>query len=185
LKQNYKHHDRTRYSNIIQTYDGQQEIQPNRGFQDPDFETEMKSVGWVVSDPWCSFLGILGWTKAYTPYPDTLVWANKLFSGNSQQMARNFHADPTWPTSTTTPQIGALCVWGDGDSTISGHTGTVISVDPDGVHFTTEEGNTIPDGNPGNEREGYIVATHTHRIGAPHTDTGLNLIRFILPVEPN
>jgi len=169
---------------IIQGYDGQTEIQPNQGFNDPAFQSEMVSVGWETGDAWCSFLGILGWTKAYTPFPDMLRWAQRLFSGNSQQMAVNFHSDPTWPTSTHNPQPGALCIWADGNSTVSGHTGTVISVDPDGIHFATEEGNTIPDGNPGNEREGYIVATHRHTIGAPHSVTGLNFVRFILPLEP-
>lgn len=169
---------------IIQAYDGEQEIPSNQGFRNPQLEADLKSVGWAVNEPWCAFLGILGWTKAYTPFPDTLHWANRLFSGNSQQMARNFHADPTWPTSTHTPKIGALCIWGDGDSTVTGHTGTVVAVDDDGIHFTTEEGNTIPDGNPGNVREGYVVARHKHVVGAPHTLKGLNFIRFIWPVEP-
>lgn len=171
-------------SDIIQTYDGQEEIKSNQGFVTHSFEDEMTGVGWEKGEPWCSFLGILGWTKAYTSYPTTLAWAKTLFSGNSQQMARNFHADPTWPTSTTTPQIGALCIWGDGDSEVSGHTGTVIAVDDDGINFTTEEGNTVPPGNPGNEREGFIVAKHIHSLGLPHSETGLNFIRFILPVEP-
>ena len=57
---------------IIQTYDGKQEIPSNQGFQDPQMEAELRSVGWAVGEPWCAFLGIVDWTKAYASHPDTL-----------------------------------------------------------------------------------------------------------------
>lgn len=164
---------------IAKTYIGNEEIKSNQGFKDKGFESEMKSVGWYVNGSWCAFLGILIWTKSYENYPKTLAHAKRLFSGNSQEMARNFHADASWPTSTNVPKVGSLVIWGDGDSTKLGHTGIVIAVSNDGIHFTTIEGNTIPDGNPGDEREGYIVASHTHATNKPHSIKGLNLIRFI------
>ena len=130
---------------VAKSYLGKEEIPPNQGFKDPSFETEMKSVGWYAGGSWCAFLGILVWTKSYKDlYPITLSHARKCFSGNSQDMARNFHADATWPTSTTVPKVGALVVWGDGDSTQLGHTGIVIGVSNDGIHFTTIEGNAQP-----------------------------------------
>jgi hypothetical protein len=123
--------------------------------------------------------------EAYSPYTELLGKASKLFSLNSQQMGRNFHADPVWPTSTTVPVVGAIVIFEEGDSSTLGHTGVVIEVMDDGITYRTEEGNTIPNGNPGNMREGYIVAQHKHIVGQPHSVTGLNLIRFIHPIEPN
>jgi len=169
---------------IAQSYDGQQEITPNQGFTDPAYAAKIISTGWQKGEPWCAAAAIVDWTEAYTPYPDLAAKARRLYSLNSQQMGRNFHADPVWPTSTTVPTVGSIAIYGDGDSTVTGHTGIVIEVMPDGVTYRTEEGNTIPTGNPGNMREGYIVAQHTHVVGQPHSVTGLNLIRFIHPIEP-
>lgn len=167
---------------IAKSYLGQEEIVPNKGFKDKNFELEMKSVGWYINAPWCSFLAIRIWEKAYSSYSAIEGKIKKLVSGNSQQMARNFHADPLWPTSTSIPKLGSLVIWGDGNSTTSGHTGIVISIDPDGKHFTSIEGNTS-DPNQPSIREGFIVAQHTHIIGAPHSSSGLNLLRFIYPIE--
>ena len=78
-----------------------------------------------------------------------------------------------------------MVIYGDGDSATVGHIGVVIGVDDDEITYHTIEGNTIPKGNPGDQREGYIVATHTHQVGLPHCVTGLNLIRFIHPMDPD
>lgn len=172
---------------IAQIYLGKQEnsFHNNSGFQDPVFQSEMVAAGWQKGDSWCAFLAIDVWSKAYAAFPDYLKWARKLFSGNSQEMGRNFHADPKWPTSTTTPMIGAMVIFGDVGSTTSGHTGAaVISISADGKYYTSVEGNTIPSGNPGNVANGYIVATHTHAVGAPHPISGLQFLRFVYPVEP-
>lgn len=163
--------------------DGVQEIQPNQGFNDPDFEARIKATGWEQGQPWCAASAIADWKDAYRQYPNLYAKASRLYSLNSQQMAINFHADPVWPTSTTTPEVGAMVIFGEGESTVSGHTGIVIEVLPDN-QYRTEEGNTIPPGNPGNQREGYCKAQHVHTIGLPHSDSGLNFIRFILPIEP-
>lgn len=173
-------------SQIAQGYLGQEEIPSNAGFKDPEFAAEMNTTDWYKGAPWCAFLAILVWRKAYASFPNMLHWINSWMIGNSQQMARNAHADPTWPTSTTEPIIGAMAIFGDVGSTIAGHTAcAVINIDPDGIHYTTVEGNTRPAGNPGNVAEGYIVATHIHTIGAPHPTSGLEFIRFILPINQN
>lgn len=172
-------------ASIAQTYLGKTEIQPNAGFTDPAFEQKMKNVGWYPSASWCAFLSMLVWEQAYAPYPKTLAWFKRLSSGNSQQMGRNFHADPIWKTSTDTPVIGAMVIFGDVGSDTSGHTAcAIISISANGQYYTTVEGNTIPSGNPGNVANGYIVATHTHLVGAPHPITGLEFLRFIYPEEP-
>jgi hypothetical protein len=169
---------------IALTYNGQQEIPSNAGFKDAAYAAKIKATGWQAGSPWCAAAAIIDWTEAYAPYPATAAHAKKLYSLNSQEMGRKFHADPVWPTSTTVPVIGAIAIFGDGDSTVWGHTAIVIDVLPDGKTYHTVEGNTIPAGNPGNQREGYIVAQHTHIVGQPHSVKGLNLIRFIHPIEP-
>ena len=177
---------------IAQTYLGDEEIQPNQGFKNPQLQDEMDNLvtpdgPWVAPDPWCAALGCIVWTKAYTQmgYTDLLDKLQQhLFSLNSQNMLRKCHADPVWPTGMV-PKVGAMAIYGDGDSTTSGHTAcAVIAVDAEGINYQTVEGNTIPDGNPGNQSEGYIVATHWHSVNKPHSVTGLNLLRFIYPMEP-
>jgi hypothetical protein len=174
----------SKIADIAVSFDGQEEIQPNKGFKDPAYAARIVATGWQVGEPWCAAAAISDWTEAYQPFLALATKAKRLYSLNSQQMARNFHADPVWLTSTNVPVVGAMAIYGDGDSTITGHTGIVIEVMSDGVTYRTEEGNTIPDGNPGDQREGYIVAQHTHKVGLPHSVTGLNLIRFIHPMEP-
>lgn len=167
-----------------QTYIGQNEIQPNQGFVDPTFDALMRQhTPFENGDPWCACLAILTWSLVYMAYPKTYQWFRSLISANSQQMGRNFHADPTWKTNIDTPVVGAMVIFGDVGSTVSGHTACcIVSVDPDGDHYTTIEGNTIPPGNPGNQAEGYTVAQHIHSVSAGiHSQTGLKLIRFVYP----
>lgn len=170
---------------IAQGYLGQEEspAHNNTGFKDPNFQQEMVDVGWYSGGSWCAFLAMVVWFRAYADSA-LLPKVKQLMSGNSQQMARNFHADPVWPTSITTPKIGAMAIFGDVGSTTSGHTAcAIISISADGQYYTTVEGNTIPTGNPGNVANGYIVATHTHLVGAPHPTSGLEFIRFIYAIE--
>ncbi len=168
---------------IAKSYNGQQEITPNNGFKDPTYGAKIAATGWEKNQPWCAAAAIVVWTEAYAAVNPALgAKAKHLYSLNSQRMAHNFHADPVWPTSTTVPTVGSMVIFAEGDSTLMGHTGIVIAVDADGITYHTEEGNTIPDGFTGNLREGFIVATHTHKVGMPHSATGLNLLRFIHPM---
>jgi hypothetical protein len=168
---------------IAKSYVGQQEIVPNQGFKDPTYAAKIKATGWTAPEPWCAAAAKVVWMQAYTALnPAMGAKAMHLYSLNSQEMGRNFHADPVWPTSTTVPTVGSIVIFGDGNSTVTGHTGIVIGVEPDGITYHTVEGNTVPDGFTGNLREGFIVATHTHKVGMPHSVTGLNLIRFIHPM---
>lgn len=165
-----------------QLYIGQNEIQPNQGFVDPSFDALMRlHTPFESGDPWCACLGILVWSLVYIAYPKTYKWFRSLISSNSQQMFRNFHTDPIWKTSPDTPVIGAMVIYGDVGSTVRGHTACAV-LTVNGDQYTTEEGNTIPPGNPGNQAEGYTIAIHTHSIQAGiHSQTGLRLIGFIYP----
>jgi len=173
---------------IAQRYASQDitEIQPNKGWTDPAYEADMKSVGWEVNDEWCAAAAILDWKKGYAANPEIWKIAEKLVDLNSQAMARKFHADPVWPTSTNVPKLGAMVVWQLGSSATEGHCGIVVAID--GNKFTSVEGNTTSETKPNpvpgmSVRDGWTVATHTHIIGRPHSTMNLNLDRFIYAIE--
>ena len=50
---------------IAQSYNGQEEIQPNQGFKDPAYAAKIAATGWVKPDPWCAAAAIVVWTQAY------------------------------------------------------------------------------------------------------------------------
>ena len=161
-------------------YAGIKEIEPNQGFTDKNYQKDILGVGWYPSAEWCAFSAILDWKKGYVNNPE--IWAkfNLLKSGNSQEMLKNCRRDVFWPTGEI-PRPGCIVIWQNGNSFVSGHAGVCIGVN--GNHFTTVEGNTIPAGNPGNEREGYTIAVHVHTLGLPHVQSGLNYDRSIYVVE--
>lgn len=155
------------------------EIQVNKGFTDKVYQKLITGVGWYVGGEWCAFSAILVWQQCLAPE----VWAvfKKLASGNSQQMARNCHAHPYWPTGLI-PKVGCIVIWQDGDSTISGHTGLCTWVSADSKTFTTAEGNTSSPDKP-ETRTGWTYAEHTHLTGQPHRVVGFNLYRCIYPLD--
>lgn len=158
------------------------EIQPNEGFTNAQYQSDITSIGWYKGGEWCAFSAILATKKGYIGNDHSEIWSyfEKLASGNSQEMAANCHNDKFWPTGLA-PQVGAIIIWQAGDSSTEGHTGLCIAVNGD--TYTTLEGNSIPPGNPGNEREGYTIAQHIHVIGQPHSSLGLNFLRAIYAVE--
>lgn len=159
------------------------EIQVNNGWTNKAYENDMVQLtGWYPGAEWCAAAAILDWKKGYVNRPDMLGHINRLFSLNSQDMANKFHADPIWPTSTNVPKLGAIVVWAEGDSSSTGHTGIVVAIDPDGIHFTSVEGNTSSPSAP-ETRTGWTVAAHIHQVGLPHSSMGLNLDRFIYAIE--
>lgn len=167
------------------------EIQPNLGFtckgdtqSGSQYQAEMELVGWDTHDEWCAYAAILNWKLGYTHNNHQDVWKyfSRIADGNAQQMARKAHADKFWPTGIV-PRLGCMVVWGLGDSASKGHVGICVDIDPDGVHFTTVEGNSVPQGNPGNEAEGYTNAKHIHALGQPHSVNGLNFVRCLYVVE--
>ena len=156
------------------------EIQVNDGWTDKEYQAEMASVGWEMGDEWCAAAAILDWKKGYADNPGVWRHASRLVSLNSQQLAKNFHADPVWPTSTHVPKLGAFVVWQEGNNAIEGHCGIVVEIN--GNEFTSVEGNTTSSAEP-DQREGWTVAKHTHTIGLPHSTLGLNLDRFVYAIE--
>lgn len=158
-----------------------QEIQPNRGWTNKAYEADMRSIGWLPGDEWCADSAILVWKKIYVSQPAIWAIARRLLSANCQITLKNFRNDPIWPTGMI-PKIGALAVWQSGNSLTNGHIGIVTSVDNDLVHFKSAEGNTSSTTQP-DIRTGWTYAEHSHSVKAPHSDTGLNFLRFVYAIE--
>jgi CHAP domain len=155
-----------------QSYIGQQEIQPNQGFQDPAFSAKMFAVGFYKGASWCAFFVMMVLFETYADEPDVLAYLKKYCSPATATMWQNFRASPQIITGQT-PKQGGIAIWEEGNGT-NGHTGIVVDVNADGIHFTTVEGNSNTDGS----RDGYEVAQNTHIIGQPYTQFNLNLLGF-------
>ena len=156
------------------------EIQENQGWTDPNYQADMQAIGWVPGDEWCAAAAVLTWKKGYADNPDVWAHAWQLVSLNCQDMGRNFHADPVWPTSVDMPKPGAIAIFRLGDSTKEGHCGIVTAIN--GNNFTTVEGNTSSPERP-SEHDGWTVAAHDHTVGDQNPPGNLFLVRFIYAIE--
>jgi hypothetical protein len=151
---------------------GQQEIPPNLGFKNPDFDKKMKAVGFYRGASWCGFFVMLVLFDVYKDQPEILKYLKKYASPSTHQMWANFRASKEVITGQV-PKLGAVVIWQEGSGS-NGHTGIVVSVDADGKHFTSVEGNTSLQGS----REGLAVGENRHTLGLPHNEHGLNLLGF-------
>jgi len=160
-----------------------QEIQVNHGWTDRQYMLDMiHYTGWYFGAEWCAASAILVWKKAYEDDLEITKKLKHLCSLNCQQMGRNFHNDAKWPTSTKTPILGAIVIWGDGESETKGHCGIIRWIAKDGKSFIACEGNTSSFDKP-DIRTGWTYAEHLHTTNKPHSQTGLNFIRYIYPIE--
>lgn len=159
------------------SYVGQQEIQPNKGFQDPSFETKMRARGWEAPQPWCGYFAKQCWVDAYADNVDFLATVKKLSNGGALTTLADWKASEPQQVGHI-PVPGALVIFEEGNGP-NGHVGVVISVQ--GNIYATIEGNTNTDGS----RDGYEVAQKTHDITRPFNPNGLNLVAFIHPLEFN
>ena len=155
---------------IAKKYIGQTEKPNNMGFNNAEFEKKMKAVGFAPSQSWCAYFTELVWKEAM---PNLVAELDKLFSASATQTLKNFQA--AGYTISKTPQLGALAVWQYGSSW-KGHIGIVSQLRSETM-FMAIEGNTNDKGG----REGYIVAERARMLNAKHTESGLNLLGFIIP----
>lgn len=152
-------------------YIGQHEKSGNSGFVSPEFEAEMKAVGWAKGSSWCAYFAELAWKKGFEGHP-LRASLDKLFSPAATATLANFKHSDQWKTGTK-PQIGALAVWQYG-KTWKGHIGIVTEL-VDSETFRAVEGNTNAQGG----REGVAVLEKTRKVGLPFKNQGLNLIGFV------
>lgn len=125
---------------VAENFVGIQELPPNLGFTDKEFEEAMIEVGWRKRSPWCAWFAELVWEISYwIKYESDEIQALlvSLFSANSQQTYRNFEKSKQFITSQK-PRLGAIAVYGWDE--VRGHTIAAVT-DYTSKEFHTIEGN--------------------------------------------
>lgn len=157
---------------IARQYIGKLEKAKNSGFQDPQFEIEMKDLGeWQPGYAWCACFAEMCFRKAF---PERSEELKKLFDPSTRKTFDNFKA--TKYTISQTPVLGSLVIWANYKNGIrewTGHAGIVSDVVGSNA-FKSIEGNT----GAGGSRNGDRVAQH-NRTTATKAN-GLNVIGFIV-----
>lgn len=96
---------------LLHHYLGSDELPPNQGFRNKEFERAMVDVGWRAGMEWCALFSEMIWKKAYESvygkYPEEF---DKLFSANSQQTYKNF-VKAGWAVDAEEPAVGCLVIW--------------------------------------------------------------------------
>jgi hypothetical protein len=156
---------------IAEKYIGETEKPGNMGFNDAEFESKMKSVGFQKTHAWCAYFAELVFKEAL---PEKYTELDALFSAGTVQTFRNFK-DAAFLIGNA-PHAGDLVIWQtmkDGKPQTTGHAGIVHSA-VSNTEFWSIEGNT----NDGGGREGYIVAKRIRKV-IPDVKNGLKILGFI------
>jgi hypothetical protein len=159
---------------VAQSFEGQQEIQGNKGFKEVEFQKKMEEVGFYMGAAWCSYFAELVITQAYKNRKLDYKRIAQLFSGSAVKTWSNFSAATDFETSQT-PEIGDVVIWQSwkyGKAHWTGHAGIVVGVYPG--HVVTMEGNTNSQGG----REGIEVARKIRNYDFNKT-AGLRMLGFI------
>lgn len=148
---------------VAKSYVGIKEIGNNEGFENADFQTNMKTVGWRSGSPWCNFFTDLVWKEAYNKYYKQTNNINLLpviqntlnnftpgdpLTGEVNQTAINMKArggtsytvnfninDPK-----TYPKPGDMIVYGPSESK-GQHVSLCASINPTNKTYTRIDGN--------------------------------------------
>lgn len=162
---------------------GIDEIGDNAGWNDPDFEKKLKSVGWTKGAQWCVFFAKAMFADVY-PELKTKVFNGKkiidYITGSSQETYANMQKLEKETGGmfkvVGAPRPGDLIVWQNYDKTgkpqSTGHVGIVTKVKGD--TFSSIEGNTSE---LGNTQE--TVNKKEHSLGEFKKTTGLRLKGFV------
>lgn len=154
-------------------YVGRKEKKGNSGFDNSDFEMEMRKAGWLKGDPWCATFVKMVFRKLFTG--DLLAFVNVQFNASAKQTFDRVKKAGIFETGDQ-PEPGAVVIWLHGHGP-SGHAGMVEKVDAKINTMTTVEGNT----NASGSREGDRVAEKLRTINRAFTATGLNVYGYIYP----
>lgn len=159
---------------VARRYNGEREVPPNKGFQNPLFERKMRAVGkWKPPFAWCACFVRLVWMEAFkelnlpTDTIDSVMVPGVLNTYNGFIRSKKFVVSKK-------PVVGALAVWRSG-KTAFGHIGIVTQVNSD--RFQCCEGNTNSEGG----REGLMVAVRPRRLDFTPRARGLYLLGFVHP----
>lgn len=116
---------------------GLKETGNNAGFEDKQFEAEMKKLGWQPGWHWCVIYVKYVWNKWLSGAKK--LRAMQLIVANSQTTYNNFLKDTSgYFQISKTPKKGSIAIWQR--SSTSGHAGIVESINSDNT-FTSIEGN--------------------------------------------
>lgn len=161
---------------------GIMEIGDNMGWDDPEFESKLRAVGWTPGSQWCVYFVKATWADAYPKLKTQTINGKKVLdyiTGNSQTTYSNFLALQKTTKLflvSSLPKPGDIVVWqyydDSGKATTKGHVGIVRSVKGD--NFNTIEGNTSELG-----KTEETVAKKSHSLGEYSRTKGLRLKGFI------
>ena len=174
-------YSRRRIVRYAKKFIGVLEIGDNMGWNNPDFEKKLKSVGWYPGAQWCVFFVKAMWADTYPELRNKTHNGKKLIdyvSGNSQTTfsnLKNLENTGLFKVSGI-PKAGDMVVWqyydAAGSPTQKGHVGIVTS--KSGDSFKTIEGNTSEIG-----ATNQTVSKKEHNLGEYSKKTGLRLKGFI------
>lgn len=143
---------------------GEREKKNNGGFINPEFEKQMREVGFQTGHAWCAYFAEWGWVGGYRSVnPAMLDHLKRLFSGSVMATRNNFRSKSAQDLGfrfSETAKPGDLAVWQSLNNKAFGHIAIVTSeVTSKTEFFTTIEGNTNDSGG----REGIEVARKRRR----------------------
>lgn len=154
---------------IAKTYIGKKEKPNNSGFEDPVFESEMITRGWIKGYAWCSLFAELIASKAYPEEKEMI----KLFHAGAVKTFDNFKE--AGYKITTYPVPGSIVVWQHYENGLAqwmGHVGIVSDTLSDTM-FHSIEGNGSFDGSRNGDR--VVEKLRTTQLKR----SGLNIKGFI------
>lgn len=167
---------------------GEREKRNNSGFINPEFEKQMREVGFQTGHAWCAYFVEYVWVGGYKEInPAMMEHLKRLFSGSVMATRNNFRSKSAQDLGfrfSETAKPGDLAVWQSLNNRAFGHIAIVTSeVTSRTEFFTTIEGNTNDDGG----REGIEVARKRRRneIGRRAPLVLLGFINLAVIPEPN
>ena len=166
--------------NLAKADIGIKEIFQNRGWEGEDgsrVEKEMREVGWVPPQAYCSYWCMKIWYNAYKElgHNDMAEYVLKTLNSNAQLSYKKAQGSKFKVSGT--PMPGSIGIMAFGDST-KGHAVLVVRSLKNGL-IETYEGNT----NSGGSRDGDGFYMKRRVVSFTKKKDGLYFLGFINPVE--
>jgi CHAP domain len=151
---------------IAESYVGQKEIAPNKGFYDKKFEAEMKAVGFQIDYQWCALFVKLVILKAFYNNTYRFELLKKKMNASTQLTFKYFLQNKGFWKVSTKPKVGAIINWQKISEPSKGHFGIVYKVS--GNTFYSIEGN-----------KNNQVSIVKHSLSELNITSGIKLLGFV------